>query len=421
MFRRPLPISPKLLGVIVLAVSALASYVGFVAISGVPGYPYSYVTARYATASNLVIHDDVRQNSQRIGQVTAITYRDGVANVRMQLNPGMKVYADASAAIGDVSSLGSEFVALDPGTPAAGPLGPGGIPVERTTTPVEIDTVLSVLTPKVTDALAASVQTLGTGVGTNGQNLNDLISHSTTLLPDLGTTSSTLADPATNLTGLIAASNLLASRFDGRTEQLRALLGQMATTFQAINTQSTGPLQATIADTPPAVTAAVPALQALPSAAQTTGNALAALQPGFAAAGANTGNLRAYFREALTPLSLVPGVAGQATPALGDLAGTMTQIQKPTVPFFSQLVNASNPLLTYLAPYSGDTYALLDNLQSALSQGNGDGTWLRIGIYEGAEAAGGSSAAATTQCRDAYPKPGQAYGDAATYTGAGCP
>lgn len=421
MFRRPLPVNPKLLGLVVVAVAVLASYIGFTAISGVPGYPYTYVTVNYATASNLAIHDDVRQDSQRIGQVSAITYHDGAARVRLQLDPGTKVHADASAGIGDVSSLGSEFVALDPGTPAAGPLGPSGIPTDHTTTPVEIDTVLSVLTPKVTDSLAAAVQTLGNGVATNGQNLNDLIGHSTTLLPHLGTTSATLADPATNLSGFIAAGNLLASRFDGRTAQLRALLGQFTTTLQAIDTQSTGPLQATIADTAPAVTAAVPALQSLTAAAATTGSAFAALQPGFAAAGANADNFRSLLRESVAPLNLVPGVAGQATPALGDLASTMTQIEKPTVPFFSQLVNASNPLLTYLAPYAGDTYALFDNLQSALSQGNGDGTWLRIGIYEGAEAAAGSNAAATTQCRDAYPAPGQSYADASTYTGAGCP
>ena len=422
MFRRPLPVSPRIIGSIAVGLALLASYIGYTAISGVPGYPYSYVSVHYPTAANLVLHNDVRIDSQRVGQVSAISYRDGGAVVRLQMNPGTKVYADASASIGDVSSLGSEYVQLDPGTPARGPLGPEGIPAARTTTPVELDTVLSILNPKVSSALAASVQTLGVGVSGQGQNLNDLISRSTTLLPDLATTSSTLADPSTNLTGLIAAGNLLASRFDGRTQQLQDLLGQFRTTLQAVDTQSTAPLQATIADTASALVPAIPALQSLTTAAARTGSALSDLQPGFAAAGANTPNLRGELREAVAPLALVPGVARLAVPAFSDLASTNQQIEAPTVPFLSTLINQSDPLLSYLAPYSGDTYSLLDNLQSALSQGNGDGTWLRIGLYEGAQAAaGGLGAASSTQCRDPYPAPGQSYRDASTYTGAGCP
>lgn len=422
MFRRPLPVSPRIIGAVAIGLALLASYVGYTAISGVPGYPYTYVTVHYPTAANLVLHNDVRVDSQRVGQVSGLRYDGTGAAVRLQLNPGYKVYGDASASIGDVSSLGSEFVELDPGHASSGPLGPGGVPASRTTTPVELDTVLSILNPTVSNALAASVQTLGTGVSGQGQNLNDLIGRSTTLLPDLGTTSSTLADPSTNLRGLIAAGDLLASRFDGRTQQLQDLLGQFRTTLQAVDTQATAPLQATVTDTASALPPAIPALQALTTAAARTGTALSDLQPGFAAAGANTPNLRGELREGVTPLSLVPPVARLAVPAFSDLAGTAQQVERPTVPFLSTLINQSDPLLTYLAPYSGDTYSLLANLQSALSEGNGDGTWLRIGIYEGAEAAaGGGGAASATQCRDPYPAPGQSYRDASTYTGAGCP
>lgn len=427
MFRRPLPVSPRLLGILALVVAGLATFVGYNAINGVPGYPYKFVTAHYATASNLTLHDDVRESSQRIGQVTAIDYRDGSAAVKLQINPGTKVYADARASIGDVSSLGSEFVEIDPGTPSAGPIGSAGIPVSHTTTPVEIDTVLSVLTPKVSDQLASAVQTLGVGVSGQGQNINDLIGNSTTLLPNLGAVNANLADPATNLSGLIDAANLLSSRFNDRTQQIAQLLGQFDTTLQAVNTQDTSALQATIADTAPALVPAIPALQALTTASAATGNALQALQPGFAAAGSNTPNLRALLRESVPPLDSVPPVARQAVPALSDLANTGQIIEKPTVPFLSTLINVSQPLLTYLAPYSNDTYALFNNLQSSLSQGNPDGNWLRIGIYEGAEAVALPGAQSTpaptsaTQCRDAYPAPGKAYTDGATFTGGTCP
>jgi phospholipid/cholesterol/gamma-HCH transport system substrate-binding protein len=425
MFRRSLPVNPRIIGLIAMLIAGLASYIGYKAIDGVPGYPYSMVTVNYPTASNLVIHDDVREDSQRIGQVSSITYRHGAAAVLLQMNPGTKVYANATAGIGDVSSLGSEFVELNPGTASAGPIGPGGVPTNHTTTPVELDTVLSILNPKVSDQLAAAVQTLGVGVSGQGQNLNDLIGDSTTLLPNLGTTMSTLADPSTNLTGLIDSTNLLASRFDGRSQQIAQLLSEFDTTLKAVNTNATSSLQDTIADTAPALPPAIPALQSLSAAAAQTGTALQDLQPGFQAAGENTPNLRALFRESVAPLDLATPVGRQAVPALTDLANTNQKIESPTVPFLSQLINDSDPLLTYLAPYSNDTYSLFSNLQSALSVGNGDGDWLRIGIFEGSQAVTSpigspASASSASSCRDPYPAPGQAYKDGAEDKGT-CP
>lgn len=427
MFRRPLPVNPKLVGAVALAVFALAAYVGYTAISGPPFYPYTYVRAHYASAANLVIHDDVRIDAKRVGQVSSVVYSGGQAVLTLQMNPGTKVYRNASAGIGAVSALGSEYVALDPGTPSAGPLGAGGIPAERTSSPVEIDQVLSILTPKVADSLSTAVQTLGTGLAGQGQNINDVIGVSPTLLPDVGATMATLADPATETAGLIGATNLLASRFTGRTAALAALLGQMDTTLQAVDVGDTAALQHTLQATAPAVQAAVPALDALSSAAAATGSAVTTLRPGLAAAGSGTPALRTLLRDGVQPLGLVPGVSAQATPAFSALAGTNQQLHHPVAPFLSQLINQSDPLLTYLAPYSRDIFSLFANLQSSLSQGNGDGTWLRIASYLGTRsvtgllpAPVGAAAAPTTECRDPYPAPGRAYQDHQTAVGS-CP
>lgn len=419
MFRKSLPINAKLVGAIALAVFALAAYIGYTAISGPPFYPYSYVTVHYKTAANVVLHSDVRINTERVGQVSKIAYKNGEAVVTAQMNPGTKVYKDASASIGAVSPLGSEYVAIDPGTPAAGRPIAAVIPVSRTTTPVEVDTVLSILNPKVSQSLSTAVQTLGTGVAGEGQNINDLIGASPTLLPNLGTTMSTLADPATNLAGLIDATNLLSTRFAGRTQQLAALLGQMDTTLQAVDVNHTASLQQTLTSTAPALTAAIPALQALTSAAAATGSALTTLRPGLAAAGAGTPSLRSFLRDGVAPLQLVPGVSQQATPAFNDLAGTNQQLERPVAPFLSQLINQSQPLLGYLAPYSVDIFSLFSNLSSALSNGNADGNWLRIDQTVQGEALNGASgspatASSATQCRDPYPAPGQAYNDLKT-------
>jgi phospholipid/cholesterol/gamma-HCH transport system substrate-binding protein len=445
MFRRGLRFSPKVIGAVTLVVFLLLVYVAFTAINGAPGVPYADVDVTFPTASNLVQHDDVRVDSDRIGQVETITYKNGAAHVKLELNPGTKVYDNASASIGDVSALGSEYVELDPGTPNAGRLDSAGIPASRTTTPVEIDTVLSVLRPAQRNALAATIQTLGGAFGGQSQNINDLLAVAPSLLPNLGTVTDTLSESDTQLIPLLQATNLLASRFDGRTQQLAALLGQANTTLKAIDTQNTRALQATLDDAPPALTAATPALTDLASTAADTRDAVAALRPGLAAAGANTPNFRGLLREGVAPLDQVPGVATEATPGLTDLAQTSENLQKPVAPFLAELFNRADPLLTYLSPYSSDISALFSNLSSSLSDGDANGNWLRLAIYvtpSNADAIStansllsgvlGSSAnliptttpssslTPVADCRDPYPRPGQAATDRGPTNGT-CP
>jgi phospholipid/cholesterol/gamma-HCH transport system substrate-binding protein len=445
MFRRGLRISPKAIGAITMAIFFVLVYVAYTAINGAPGLPYAYIDVTIPTASNLVQHDDVRVDSDRIGQVEDITYHHGAAHLKLQLAPGTKVYNNATAAIGDVSALGSEYLELDPGTPAAGRLVAAGIPASRTTTPVEIDTVLSVLRPAQRNALAASIQTLGGAFGGQSQNINDLLAVAPALLPNLGTVTDTLSAGDTQLIPLLQATNLLASRFDGRTQQLSALLGQARTTLAAIDTQNTRALQTTLNVAPPALTAATPALTDLASAAADTKDAVAALRPGLVAAGTNTANLRGLLREGVAPLDQVPGVATVATPGLNALATTAGELQKPVAPFLAELFNRADPLLTYLSPYSPDLSALFANLSSSLSNGDANGNWLRLALSITPSAADPvntvnsllgsvlgsgtnlipstasfSNLTPVSDCRDPYPKPGQAATDRGSTNGA-CP
>ena len=59
----------RLPGLGLMAVVIVTIYLAATAISGVPAYPYHYVSATFATASNVVAHNDVRVNGARIGQV----------------------------------------------------------------------------------------------------------------------------------------------------------------------------------------------------------------------------------------------------------------------------------------------------------------------------------------------------------------
>jgi phospholipid/cholesterol/gamma-HCH transport system substrate-binding protein len=402
-----------------MAVVVVTIYLAITAISGVPAYPYHYVSATFATASNVVAHDDVRVNGARVGQVSKITYdaKTNLSHVTMQLQPNAVVHGDAQASVGAVSALGSEYINLDPGTAASGPVPKGGIALAHTSTPVEIDSILNILGPEQASATANAVRTLGVGLGGQGPDLNTIISTSRTLLPSMGTTMATLTDPASGLVPLIQASNLLASRFQGRYQQLSQLLGDMNITFGALDTQNGQALTATINDAAPTLPVLDPALNQLAAAAGQTRVAFADLSPGLAAAGAGTPDLRALLRQGVSPLQKVPAVANQAVPGFRNLSVTaakaesMTPVKSatPVVPFLAQLMANSNPLLTYLAPYTVDMTNLWNTLANGLALGDQNGNWLpfTVKVPDG-RSTNGNPSSDLGQC--AYAAPGTAAG-----------
>lgn len=420
MFRRAATMRTRILGIAVVAVAGLAIYLGVIAINGVPLYPYHYVTAEFASAGDLSTHNDVRIAGARIGQVISIQKGpDGTSRVKLQIQPQYKLYRDATATVGAISVLGEEYVSLNPGSSQSGPLTNATIPLSQTKPPVEIDQILNILGPEQQQSTAALLQTLGAGFGGQGQNINTLLTNAPTLLPNLGTTASTLAGAPTGLVPFMQATNQLAGAFVGRTAQLSALVGQMSQTFSDLATQQGKPLQAAIADAAPTLPQLTPALQSLASAAATTESAVAQLRPGLAALGAAVPPLRSLLVQGVAPFDKVPPVATQAVPGLKGLAGVLSSAEQRVIPLVTGLEAGANPLVTYLAPYTGDMTSLWNNLNSALgTQGDINGTWLRLAVTLGPREVTGSSP--LTQCRNAYPAPGQAIRNGSTPLVGGC-
>ncbi|MGI8752643.1 MAG: MlaD family protein [Acidimicrobiales bacterium] len=417
----------RLLGLGLIAVVLVTIYLAATAISGVPAYPYHYVSATFSTASNVVAHNDVRVSGARVGQVSKITYdaKTNLSHVTMQLQPGTDVHANATASVGAVSALGSEYISLDPGTAASGPPPKDGIALDHTTTPVEFDAILNILGPTQARATASAIRTLGVGLGGRGPDLNTIISTSRTLLPAMGTTTATLTDPAAGLVPLIQESNLLASRFQGRTQQLADLLANMNTTFAAIDTQNGHALTDTINAAAPALPVFTPALNSLSTVAGQAKVAFADLSPGLAAAGSGTPDLRTFLRQGVSPLRKVPSVSAQAVPGFHKLgitaakAEAMSPVQgaTPVVPFLAELMRNSNPLLTYLAPYTVDMTNLWNTLADGLSKGDQNGNWLPFSVTVDGRSTTGNPAPGLGRC--AYPAPNTSY--KLTSTSGGCP
>jgi phospholipid/cholesterol/gamma-HCH transport system substrate-binding protein len=115
---------------------------------GAPSGPGYQVTAEFTQVLDLVPQAAVKVNDVTVGSVRDITLHGWTARVRMTVDRGVHLPANATAAIRQSSLLGEKFVALAaPATgPAEGSLADGAlIPVSRTSRTAEVEEVLGAL------------------------------------------------------------------------------------------------------------------------------------------------------------------------------------------------------------------------------------------------------------------------------------
>ncbi|MGH8993435.1 MAG: MlaD family protein [Acidimicrobiia bacterium] len=408
MFRRGLPINPKVLGAVVIVASLVAISFAFVSHKGLPGRDYTYVAAAFdRVPPGLREGSEVRVQGQRVGQIHDISFEEGEPRVEMQLPGGFVVHGDATVRIRSRSLLGQKYVQVDPGTTAGGPLAGGIIGKDRTTTVVDIVDLVDTLDAPTRAALGTAVSELGSGAAGRGPDLNALLEAAPDMLADLNVTGRTLTAEETRLVAFLLTSERLSARFVGREAQLEALMGQLGDTLAAVAADGGAPLAETVKRLPATLDALTPALRDLGGAAAILGPAVADLGPTAVALGAATPDLRAFFRESIGPLHKVPGVSELTTPALSALTGTFTDA-RPLAPALRDAFASAAAQLQEMAPYATDLDLVLDGLAEAFSLGDANGKYLRVAAVLAAANQAGN--------RNPYPAPGEAATDGQRYT-----
>jgi phospholipid/cholesterol/gamma-HCH transport system substrate-binding protein len=412
MFRRGLPVNPRLLGLVVIVASVAALAFAFVSHKGLPGRDYTYATLSFEEVPpGLRPGSDVRVRGQRIGQVHGVSFKGG-PHVKIQVPGHFEIYRDATARVRSRSLLGQKYVQIEPGTPAAGELGDAVLPPERTTTVVDIVDLVDTFDDATRRALHTALLETGTGVAGRGPDLNDLIAASPDLLADLNLTGRTLTAEETRLVAFLAAAERLSGRFNGREQQLESLIKQMGDTLLAVATDEGRPLADTLGKLPSTLDALTPALSDLGAAAAVLGPAVEDLGPSAAVLGDVTDDFRAALRESVPVLDKVPPVSGLATPALSALTGTFHDA-RPLAPALGKLFDSAAAQLAVLAPYAPELDLLLDGLRDAFAEGDANGKYLRVAsVFAAVNQAGN---------RNPYPAPGDAAKDGARYTPVGGP
>jgi virulence factor Mce-like protein len=157
-------ISPLRIGVLALGVMAVLVYLAFT--KELPWQHPFELKAAFQTSNNLQINSPVRIAGVDVGKVTKVERKSGsnMAIVTMEIDKnGLPIHKDASAKIRSRLFLeGNFFVDMSPGTPRADNVDDGEtIPVTQTSTPVQLDQVLTALQRNDRAALQDLLEGLG--------------------------------------------------------------------------------------------------------------------------------------------------------------------------------------------------------------------------------------------------------------------
>lgn len=402
------------IGAFVLALLGLSLVLAFISQRGVPGRQYTYVKVAFDNVGPaLRPGNDVRIAGVRIGQVRQIEGKDGKAVVTLQLDGQRAIYRDATAYVAARSALGQKLIQLQPGTPAAGQLGPGELlRPGRAGNATDLDALLAVLDPATRTALGNTLRTAGQGTANRAQDINSVLGAAPSLLDDASAVSRALSAPEAGLPTLLTTARTLSQRFTGQEAQIAGLIGDLGTTTQALAVDRGQPLATTVHDLPQVLGQTRSALTALAQPLADVQATTDQLSSGAAALGAGTPDIRGVLREAVPPLKSVPGVARKAEPAVDSLTKLVVDA-RPLAPKVRRAVTLAQTPLDVLAPYSPEVSLWFAYARNALGSGDKNGHWLRFNVLLNSESVSGSGPLGVVlpdpiTRRNAYPAPGQA-------------
>ena len=398
-------------GLVGLAVFGLAFYIMATAHKGLPFVEKTTVKAAFSNVDALKSGDDVRQNSVHIGQVVSVEYAHGAAVVTMELDGDKPVYADATAEVRDFSTLGAKFIELDPGTPAAGPLGNDVIEVNRTKDSADLYQLYDAFDKPTREAAASATREVGGGIAGHGEDLQDLTRSMAGLMGDFGTVSEVLSSRSANLPALLHASEQISASFLGRERQITEAVEQTDATFRALSVDNAGPLSGTLRRLPSTLDRMQVAFDSLDKPLADTERAFTDFRQGAEALGRAEQNFRGLLRDAVPPFRETPNVAEQAAPAVGEFTKTFADA-RPLAPKLVNFFDDFAAPASVFAPYAPEAGQLFVRGQSWSSESYNGVQYARLSVDSGLRTVAGSILPGTIP-QNHYPEPGEADHDRA--------
>lgn len=209
---------------------------------------HTHITADFENTAGLYAGNEVDVLGVPVGKVDSIQAQGSYVQVTMSIDRGVRIPADAMAALVNPQLITNRHIELSPAYSGSGPTlaDDAVIPLPRTRTPVELDRILQTF-DQIGTALKGDDQTgpmasrvLFPLLNGNGdklrQTLDDLASAFQTTLANKDQISETIIK-LNDITQVIAKNDTTVRDFSGRLTELVNLLGQQAPGLQAVLAQ----------------------------------------------------------------------------------------------------------------------------------------------------------------------------------------
>jgi virulence factor Mce-like protein len=344
-------------GIIVIFVVLVAVYFGFT--KALPFQHHFTLHAAFRTSNNIVKNSPVRVAGVNVGKVTGFHHIAGGQGAIVDMtinNTGLPIHDDATLVIRPRIFLeGNYFVDLHPGSPSAPTIKDGAmIPVQNTSTPVQLDQILAALPSSTRSDLQTLLKELTTGLsGRGGAGFNLSIPYWGPAYEDSAiVNNASLGTAEHDLSNYIASSGAVAQALDADPPALRSLVTTFNQTATALSDQNRALSQA-IADLPQTLRVGIPALRALDAAFPSLRKLVNALRPATRSSVPVLDAGIPFARQAqiLVSKPYLRGLVDALKPAVPAL----TQLNIGSVPLLSQTRYASQCQNSVIIPWSQTT------------------------------------------------------------------
>lgn len=379
--------NPILVGSMILIVTAMGVLLSYNANKGLPYVPTYQIFAEVPDAAKLTAGgSEVRVGGARIGivkEIEPMAASEGKpvrARLMLDLQEDQAgLPADTEVRVRPRSILGAKYLDVIPGR-SAEPIPPGGtIPLEQAQPIVELEEAFNIFDDETSQGLRSAITNLGDALAGRGADLNETVAEVGTLVPPAQRVLRVLADPTTDLEGLIRGVARTSQALEPVAPQLSSLLLRGTSTLEAIDA-ARPQLGEAIEEIPRFNTTATAALRTTRPVLEDAASISKALRPGVRALPTATRRLTATLRT--------------ATPVLGRSVALSTRLRATLLALgrLSADPDSSNAvkLLTTTVRTVGSTLQSLlpaqrtcnliglmtRNLASVVETGNADGSTL---------------------------------------------
>jgi phospholipid/cholesterol/gamma-HCH transport system substrate-binding protein len=369
----------------ILGVIAAAVVVGLLLFGGSSGYT---VIAEFKNASQLVKGNEVEIGGRPVGSVQKISLdQNGLAAVKMSVSGDFAPLHEGTTAtirVNSLSGIANRYVSLQPGPDTgADPIASGStIPVDETTSSVDLDQIFNTLDPSTRKGLQQLIRGSATQLKAKGKLANQSLHY---LAPALSTSSlvaqELTRDQAEFQRFVIDTSNVVTT-IAARRDDLSALVSNANATTRAIGDENASLSQA-LGVLPDTLRQANTTFVDLNSTLDDLDRLVNASKPA-------TKRLAPFFRQ-LRPL------VRDATPTITDLRHLirtpgpgndlielllkqprLSSLAKSAFPRTIQALKKGQPVVEYFRPYAPDFTGWLTKFAEGAATYDANGHYARI-------------------------------------------